>query len=214
KTYSRIRPQELVKDIDTDGTGVLSLASLTSFEYDFSAELKIEYPISTSGEPNYIDRRDWFFHRTPSLVQVRLLGEKPNGAANTRITYKAPHKIDTRSHEETDLANPPVAITTTIPDSDFEALCKEAACEACKMLANFYAQTGDPGAFVNADMSYMRSKSGEYAARAKELHRDFEAHMGTGIDAESDVAAASLTYNWDAESSLGTDRLTHKRRFR
>lgn len=211
--YNHLRPREVVVDLDTDGTGVIALADLEGFDYDFNAELQIEFPISDKGEPNLLDPREWGIYNTPQGRVIRLHELRPNGTANLRVTFKTKHVIDERRHEQTDTADPPVAITTTVPDDDFAAICKKGASESFKMLAAYFNQTGE-GQFVNADQSFVRSKSSEYRTQSEKAEKDWLQLMGIGNEKDNETAPASVNKNWDTRSSLGTDRVTHPRRRR
>lgn len=212
RAYSRLKPLVVVLDVPVTSS-VLNTANLTGFDFDFNSELSIEYPISTGGEPNTLDRRSWSFYRSPSGIVIRFLDEVTN-AAEVRVTYCKAHSIDTRSHEQTDLATPAVAISTTVPDVDFEAICKKGAAEQFKMLAGYYNQTGEGGSFVNADFQFVRGKPDSYLSLAKRADDDWKQLMGIGDEKNNEVTAASVTVNWDTRSSIGTDRATHPRRLR
>ncbi len=199
ETYSRIRPRNVVKDIQGDGTGTFNVSGLTGYMREVSGNPEIECPISTIGKPNLIDPRDWLFYDHPTLgLQIRLLSDAPTEPV--RFSYGILHTI-----HKTD------ASQTTVLDSDFNAFCKLAAAEALEILARLYTQTTD-GTVVDLDMTSFNTKGREYESRAKTLRTQAEKHFGIG--AEKEAGAASVTKNWDTRNSLGGDRLTHRRRFR
>lgn len=212
--YSRIKPRKVITDIDTDGSGNLSLSTVSSFDRSFSESLLIEYPISTAGEPNLIDSRFWRFYDTPSGFVVRLDAERPQGTANVRITSYAKHVVDSRAREEVEAAEAPDnVITTTIPEVDFEAVCFKGAAHLCQMLATYYTQTGEGGGFAGSDLSIVRSKGDMYATRKKELDALWQNAMGIGKETD-DVAPASARSNWDSEGYGGNPYFNHQRRWR
>jgi hypothetical protein len=57
-----------------------------------------------------------------------------------------------------------------------------------------------------------RTKSQEYASRAKRLMRLYFDHLG--IDENDPTPSAGATANWDTDYSWGADRLGHPRRLR
>ena len=198
--YSKRVPREVVVDVAGDGTGDFALSSLTGFDEEFSGDPLIEYPISTEGEPTYIDRRDWIFYRKPSPTGkvIRLLRDKPAASENVRFTFKAVHSV--------------TAVASTVPESDFYAVCKLAAAEACEDLSRHFTETSE-NTIIEADQAVYQSKADEYEKRAKRLREQANAHFGAGKE-ESSTPAASVTQNWDTQNSLGGERLTHRRRHR
>jgi hypothetical protein len=199
EVYNRKSPRTVVVDLESDGSGDFATASLTGFDEEFSGDPVIESPISTSGEPNNLDRREWDFYRKPGGLVIRLASAISAGE-DVRFTFKAPHSI-------TDLA-----ATTTIPTRDFYAYCKLAAAEGCDDLARHFTETSE-NAFGNETIANYQSKPREYETRAKNLRQQANEHLGEGKDGTG-PKAASVTKNWDTTSSLGSDRLTHPRRRR
>jgi hypothetical protein len=101
------------------------------------------------------------------------------------------------------------ADANTIPEIDQDALCEIAASLCSGALAQAYAQTSD--ATIGADSVNYRTKSQEYAARAKAQKQIYLDHLGLK---EGDVAPASVIKNFDIGYPDGTDRLTHPRKLR
>jgi hypothetical protein len=97
----------------------------------------------------------------------------------------------------------------TIPESDQDALCNLAASLCSGALASAYAQTSD--STITADSVDHKSKSQEYASRAKMQKQNYLNHLGLK---EGDVAPASAVYDTDTNYPWGGDRLTHPKRYR
>lgn len=192
ETYSKTHPRTLVVDLASDGSGEFAVSALTGFDQEFSGDVAVEYPISTSGEPNVIDRRYWKFYDKPGGRVIRM-DDAPAAAAMVRFTFKAQHVIDEDG--------------STIPESKFNSFSKLAAAEGCDDLGQHYTQTVENQMFGDAGPAFYTTKAGEYKKRAKEYRT--QANKDLGLD-EKGVQAASVTKNWDAK---GTG-LTHGKRFR
>lgn len=197
ETYSRKVPLVVVQDLPSDGSGAFAVSDLTGYDEEFSGDPEIEYPISTSGDPNTLDRREWRFYRAPLGLRMRFASAPPNGA-DVRFTFKSPHAI--------------TETTTTVKESDFHALCKLAAAEGCDDIAQHYRQTSERS-ILSADQAIYQTKASEYDRAAAKYRQAFNDHIGTGSE-EGGTPAASVTKNWDTTASDGGDRLTHPRRRR
>jgi hypothetical protein len=195
--YSTSVPNEVVLDLTSDGTGEFRLSDLTGFDEQFSGDVRIEYPISTTGEPEYQDRRDWSFYRKPGGKVIRLADAPPVGA-EVRFTFKARHSVTTA--------------TSTVAESHFFAVCNLAAADGCEQLGRFYTQTAESSP-LPGDVSIFQSKGREYEKRATTLRARANEVIGAPAP-DAGPQAASVTKNWDVQSSQGGDRITHKRRFR
>ena len=102
-------------------------------------------------------------------------------------------------------------MTITVPraanevaQGDRDAVANLAAGICCDILAQIFANTND--STIAADVVNYRSKSDEYARRAKNLRGKYTAHIG--IDADGG-APASMTVAPAPGSGSG---LTHRRR--
>ncbi len=196
ETYSKKKPTDVVVDVASDGSGDFAISALAGFDKDISGDPVIEYPISTAGrDPSLIDRRDWRFYDKPAPTGrvIRFQGV-PNGQ-QVRFSFKGIHSV--------------TAIASTVPDSDFYAVCKLAAAEGLEELAAHFTQTSE-NSFLNADVANYQSKPDQYQKRAGQLRKEFNEHIGAG-SAESGTPAASVTTNWDTRNSMGGDRITHPR---
>jgi len=199
ETYSRHRTRRLVIDLAGDGTGVFNVSDLTGYVEEFSGDPEIEFPISTSGEPNPMDRRSWTWYRHPTEgLQIRMLEDKPSASESARFTFRVIHEIGESDADE-----------TTIPDTDFFAFCKLVAAEELDQLAQFFTQTGEGTEVTMGGATFYQSKAGEYEKRAKKYRTQYDSHIGIGKEAE--VGAASVTKNLDLPASSGLGRVTHPR---
>jgi len=100
---------------------------------------------------------------------------------------------------------------STIPESDQDALCNLAASLYSGALASAYAHTSD--STIGADSVDHRSKSQEFAARAREQKKSYLNHLGIK-DGASETAPASVVKDLDVDYPWGEDRLTHPRKQR
>jgi hypothetical protein len=124
---------------------------------------------------------------------IRFLSDKPTATEDLRVTYTALHTC-------TDAA-------CTVKTADTEAVQALAAAIFCEMLATYYAQAGD--STISADSVDHKSKGAEYSARARVYRKMYQDHLGIK---EGERIAASVTADWDANTSWGLDGLTHKGR--
>jgi hypothetical protein len=196
EVYKRKKPGAVVVELVSDGTGRFAVADLTGYDEEISGDPEIEYPVVEDGEPEYLDRRDWQFRRTPDGLIIQVFDAMADGEP-VRFHFKGDHSITTTG--------------STIPASDFHAFCKLGAAEGFDDLAAHFTQ-GSENAILQASVAAYQSKDDKYARRAKELRRQANEHFGIKEDASA--PAASVTKNWDTTSSQGGDRLTHRRRFR
>jgi hypothetical protein len=196
--YSKDRPRELVSDQTGNGTSLLAMPQTTSnppevFEDGFSVLLRIEFPIGII-PPSLILEEDFQQYRSPSGLQVMLLGTTPSVSDQVRIGWTARHKSD----------------GSTVPDVDFEAVCDWAASLCYEALAGIYAQTGDPT--IMADSVNYRTKSQEYTGLAKAAAKRYFNHMGISADDKNpEVEAAIATGSLHEVLGVGLDRLTHRK---
>jgi hypothetical protein len=189
RRYSKHRPRVTAEDITGNGTHEYNLP--TGWEEGFSVVKEIEYPVGDTPR-TLIDDDDWEIYDTPTGKYLRLLSAAPETTETFRVRF-------TLLHTE-----------TTVPDADIDAVACLAGALCCEMLANAYAQTGDPT--IGADSVNYRTKAQEFAARAKRLRELYLSHLGIK---EIDTAPpASVTKDMDRGYPWGGDRLTHPRRWR
>lgn len=200
EVYKRKKPLDTVIELTGDGSGDFLVSDLTGFDEEISGDPKIEFPVTASGEPEFLDRRNWTFYRKPAPDGLVIRVSVGIGAGEAvRFHFKGDHSI--------------TAGGSTIPASDFYAFCKLGAAEGCDDLAQHFTETGESALFQGMSGAYYQSKAGEYEKRAKKLRTQANEAFGAGAN-ESGPAAASVTRNWDTTNSQGGDRLTHRRRYR
>ncbi|HKQ06609.1 MAG TPA: hypothetical protein VJ464_15860 [Blastocatellia bacterium] len=199
EVYKRKRPLDIVIELTSDSSD-FAVSALAGFDEEISGDPMIEWPVTTSGEPEFLDRRDWQFYRKPAPdgLVIRVSAGIGSGE-KVRFHFKGGHTID--------------ADGSTIPASDFFTFCKLAAAEGCDDLARHFTQTGEQAMFSAMSGSYYQSKAKEYEQRGASLRKQANEALGAGAN-ESGPPAASVTRNWDTANSRGGDRLTHSRRFR
>jgi hypothetical protein len=201
KIYSKHRPREVVKDITGAATYDYAIATnLTSWVKGFSFIKSLEYP-ADERIPVYLNEgidEDFFIYEKTDGQYLRFTKTSPPATEKIRVTHTAPHL----------LTDNPLA-QNTIPQNDEDALCDLAASLCSGALASYYAQTSD--ATIGADSVNYRTKSQEYAARAKAQKQIYLDHLGLK---EGDVAPASVIKSFDIGYPDGSDRLTHPRKLR
>jgi hypothetical protein len=199
--YSQDRPNEIVTDVAADGTSLLPLPN--GFEIGFSLIKSIEWPI---GEipPSYIDEHDWKMYNTPAAKKIMLLIDVPTNGDELRVVW-------TQRHITGNNIQPPTqgAIATSVPDSDFEAVCDLAASICALKLAAAYAQSRD--ASIGADSVNNLSKVQEYRTLAGDLRKRYDNQVGSNEDANQGKGAIAIG-DMDLTQGSGVDRLTHRRR--
>lgn len=100
----------------------------------------------------------------------------------------ATHIITVQPNADTATA---ALLQTSIPVSDFFAVCNLAAGLCCQAIADKYSRTSDSG--INADsVGYHVTRAGEFSRRAKELIALYEGHLGIGAAAERYKAAGEF----------------------
>lgn len=210
ETHSKDDPISVVVDLTSDGSGAFDTADLEDesgelvFDADFSGDIEIEYPISTTGDPNTLDRRAWRFYQTPETVQVRL-DEAIPGGDSFRVTFKAPRVLKQNAHD-----NPDEDATLRVSSKNLKAFYKLAAAEACQVVSVHYSQTADKG--TGNDFVQFTSKAKVYENRGKTYRTQYAEHMGKKED--DGAPAANVIVNLDLPSSQGLDRFHHRRRNR
>ena len=186
KLYSKHRPNLIAADIVGNGTNDYSLP--TGWIDEFSTIKSIEYPLGDV-PASLLDSDDYGIYQTPTAKKIRLNNISPSASESFRAAFTV------------------LRTETTIPDSDINALCNLAASLCLEELANAYAQTSD--STIAADSVDYRSKSAEFAMRAKRLMQLYKEHVGIK---EDDIApAASAVADFDMKYPGGGERLTHPR---
>lgn len=211
KRYSKDRPRELVTDITgvNPASAILALPTGPSnppeqFEDGFSIIRAIEFPVGNL-PPTYLEGEDWLLYRTPAGLKLALTSLVPQTTDSLRVTWTLRHNPGTSGQN---------AIATTVPDSDFEAVCDLAASFCCDKLSAAYARTSD--STISADAVNYRTKAQEYAAIAKQYKKRYDDHIGiedsgTGAAGANPAAGAISIGNMFETQGSGVDRLTHRR---
>ena len=196
KEHSKRRPQIIVEDETGDGGFDYAVTDLASWVAGFSVIKTVEYPVDDDDEtPDILQDDEWRMYQTPSGVFLRFKEDTPEATETFRVAYTALHTC-------TDTA-------CTVETFDEEAVQALAAAFFCDMLATFYAQNQD--STIAADSIDHTSKSRDYAARAKAYRKIYFDHLGIK---EGQVPPASVTRDQDLKGSWGSDKLTHKGKYR
>jgi hypothetical protein len=184
--YSKHRPDEKIEDIVGDGTHDYDLPS--SWIAEFSTIRGIEYPIGDI-PATMLDSDSYEIYKTPTGNKIRLKDNAPSASESFRITYTI------------------LRTAATVPDGDISAFVWLATSLCCEELANAYAQTSD--STISADSVNYRTKSQEFASRAKRLKVLYAEHMGLK---DGDLTPpASAVVDMDIKYPGGGRRLTHPR---
>ncbi len=181
--YSKHKPLELIDDIYGDGTEEVVLP--TSWSPGFSALRSVEYPVGAV-PPTLLESEDYYV------------------VARAGICYLT---FDLASTETVRVTITVIRTADDIDDIDVDAFCNLAASFALEALANAFTQAGD--STINADTVNYRTKSGEFAARAKRLYQLYKDHLGIK-ETDSSPAAAAVA-DFDMKYPGGDERLTHPR---
>lgn len=181
--YSKHRPNLKVADITGNGGHDYDLPS--GWIDEFSTVKGIEYPIGDV-PATMLDADDYEIYQSPAAKKIRLINDSPSASESFRVTFTI------------------LRTDTTIPDGDIDALCNLSAALCLEDLANAFAQTSD--SLINADSVNYRTKSDEFARRAKRLMQLYKEHIGIKDD---DTTTASSVI---ADIPEAQGRLTHRRR--
>ena len=198
KTHSRYRPREIVEKIDGDGGFDYKLSTKLSYwEEDFSVIRKVEYPVDdTDQTADILNEDEWEIYHKPDGYYLRFKEDDPDTDEDIRVTY-------TTFHVCTMTAN------ATISNYDIEAVKILGASLLCEMLATYYSQSQD--STIDADSVDHSSKQRDYTQRAKALRLLYFKHLGMN---EGGIKASSLHMEWDKDASWGSQKLTHKPKYR
>jgi hypothetical protein len=182
-TYSRHKPLELIEDIAGDGSDVCVLPATWSPE--FSTVRSVEYPIDEKPRV-FLERGDYEVTQRAGTMRLSFELEETE---SIRVTFTGIRTGD------------------DVADIDVQAFNQLAAAYCLEMLANIHAQSSD--STINADVVNYRTKSGEFAARAKRAMQLYKDHMG--IKENDSAPAASASADFDLKYPGGEERLTHRR---
>lgn len=181
--YSVHRPREVV--VDVTGTGGHDVTLPASWVDEFSTLRSVEYPVDEV-PAEFLTVDEWTVYNSPAGKVLRLVGDTPAETDSLRLTITVPRA------------------EAQIKTGDTDAVASLAASFCLDTLANLFASANDPT--IMADVVNYRTKSVEYASRAKALRRLYRDHVG--ID-EDGGAPASMTVVPPPAGGIG---LTHWRR--
>ncbi len=182
--YSKFRPDINAIDITGNGTHDYDLPS--GWSHEFSMIASLEYPMGNMPE-TILDLEDFGIYQTPTGQKMRIRTAAPRATEKFRLTYTV------------------LRSATTVPDIDVDAFCNLAASMCLEDLANAFAQTSDPT--IDADSVNYRTKSAEFAARAKRLFQLYKDHIG--IKEDDTTPPATAVADFDNKYPGGSARLTH-----
>jgi hypothetical protein len=196
KMHSKHSPLIKIQDVTGDGGFDYAVSDLTLWSDGFSVIRSVEYPVDDDDEtPDVLQDDRWRIYSKPAGDVLRFLDEKPASDESFRVEYTALHTCTVSA--------------CTVKDFDEEAVQALAAAYFCDMLSTYYAQSQD--STIGADAVDHKSKSSEYAARARRYREVYSHHMGIQ---PGKVPAASVTRDQDKAASWASDKLTHKARYR
>lgn len=156
--FQKIIPQE--KTIKINGDGSTVEFNLDGWEPRFSQILKIQYPVTTSGEPCYLTGKDFQTIDTEDGQRLRIYSPFVSGQS-ARITYTLKHSVTGKE--------------STIDDHDFDAVCNLAASFCCDYLSRYYSQTAL--STIQADVVDYGEKGALYREQATQLKASFEDYV-------------------------------------
>lgn len=197
--YSRIRPREVVDDLNGDGSAYLTLPA--GYLEGLSTIVSIEYPIGSVPKEIMDPREYQIVLSAAGALQVMYLATRPAaGTDNVRLIYTAGRVIAAS------------AANTTVLDPDFVAFCDLAASMCAEAIAAKYARTSEPA--FNADVVNYRTRQQEWRDIAKGLWQRWERGMGIGAADGGSAPATSAYANWDLRAGWGGSNLNHPRLLR
>jgi hypothetical protein len=186
RRYSGFKPAIEVEDIIGAGSNDIDMPQ--GWVDDFSIIQSVEHPPGRM-PANILDTDEYQIYQSPDGKKLRLLTLCPSTTELIRVTYTI------------------MRTDGTIPDADIDAVCNLAAALCLDLLANQSVQSGDPT--IAADSVNYRTKSSEYAARAKRHMQLYKEHMGIK-DGDTTPAASAIVSHTENYPG-GMDRLTHPR---
>lgn len=178
--YSQDRPRELYETVAVVlPSNFLQLPA--AWEPGFSKIARIEHPLGES-PPRYLSAEAWELTRT-ALGQRIWVEELPAAGAEFGILFTAAHQVDGGAD--------------TVPQTDRVAVACFAASLLCEQLASLAAGQGHPT--IDADAVDWRSKSGEFAARARKFAERYYHHLG--LEPKRNVAAGVVVAPRERDSA-------------
>lgn len=191
--YSEDRPRRPVVDIVSDGQALQDLPE--GWEPGFSALVSLEHPVGRI-PPSLLHSEAFGVYDAPDGQKLAFVhGDLPPAGDAVRVTFLAGHQL--------------TAELDTTPQRHREVIACYAASLLLDQLSTLMANAGD--STIQADSVDRRTKSQEYASRARAMRQRYL--DGLGINAKKNVAAG-VQVNLDQYDSRGRDRLTHPAQYR
>jgi hypothetical protein len=191
RQYSHHKPLIQTYDITGDGTATYSLPS--DWVDNFSELVSVEYPADYQ-DPVWLKLDDVFIYNDGSAYKLRFPEYEPSSSETVRIRYTIPHTLDEDS--------------TTIPDTDFEAVANLATAVCAMALAGRLIAAKDSH---SAGEIQIRTQADEYRSFAKELIQ-LGYYKRLGISEKEQPLAYKLFDLDPLLPSVGLPELTHSRR--
>ncbi len=202
-TFSRFLPDEVIEDDVGDGGKYKDLASLASWETDFSRIVSIDLDaatrISNDEFPNFLseDDGDWLFYSDTSIDYVFFPNHSPSANETLRFKYTRRQLLgDTNA-------------TSTVPDQYKEAIIYLTVSMVASIAQIRAEKALDPPA--GAEFVTMRTKGSGFAAIRDNYYDLYIREIGGSQDG---VGAASANKNFDQTPLMGGDYLFHPSRRR
>jgi len=189
--YSEDRPRRHVVDVVAAGGQLLDLPP--DWEADFSHLVALEYPVG-SVPPTYLPADQWGLYEAPGAIKI-MSAIRFGAGDQVRCTHTVRHVVD--------------GVSDTVPLGYREPVCAYAASLLLDQLAALTVNVTD--ASISADAIAHRTKSQEYAARARVQRQRYLDALGLSATKN---AAHGVVVDLDLTDSRGRDRLTHPGRFR
>jgi len=188
RTYSADRPRKQVHEITGDGAAY-DFQLPNDWETGFSQVLEVEYPAGEQ-EPVYLDDNDWTVYQSISGEVFRFLSEVPGNGEKALLTYTVSHTL--------------TASTSTIPDSDMDAVVNLAGALCCFALSRKLNQTMD--ATLEADSVNLWRQASHYERKGNRLLELYTAHL----EGRRVTAPATVSGSYRVLPSWGNWRLTQR----
>jgi hypothetical protein len=164
-THAQNRPR--IQVISVAGTGAFIYDLPPGWEEGFSAVEAIEYPAGQQ-VPVFMDQTRYMLYQGVDGVQLRFLDASPELAEPFLLTYTTRHTVAVGDEV------PPVA--TTIPDSDFDAVCNLAGSLCCFAMGRKFTEMAGGASMAVRDQTW-RSVL-RYSEKGNELKALYDSHIG------------------------------------
>jgi hypothetical protein len=164
QTYSQFRPKRKSQTLIVGGNSSILTANIAEFDEGFINQMMIEYPITQSGPPIWLDSAEWCLQDLDAGQAIRFF-TIPSGES-VRIVHRCPHQLPTDDQ-----------LTLTVRESDAQAVCSLAAAECLQMLGDKYSSQASETNVLTADIAHFMSKGQDCEARGNKLRAGFYDHL-------------------------------------